>query len=67
MMLPPTVREAAAATGAVEAKVVAALTVRVLLPLLAPSTVLPNALKVLPAETVTAALAVTGAMNVEVD
>ena len=65
MMLPPTVSEEAAATGAEDAKVVAAFTVRRLLPLL-PITVLPNAVKALPAETVTAALAVMGAEKAEV-
>ncbi len=50
--------------GAVEAKVVAALTVSVLLPLAVPSTALPDAVRV-PA-TVTAALAVTAAFAVTV-
>ncbi len=57
---------ALAVIGAVEAKVVAAFTVRVLLPLLVPSTVLPRALNRPPAATVTAALAVIGVVEAKV-
>ena len=60
MTLALTLRFALAVMGAVEANTVAAFTVSVLLPLV-PRTVLPNALKALPAVTVTAALAVIGA------
>ena len=55
---------ALAVMGAVEAKVVAALIARVLLPLAVPSRTLPDAVKV-PA-TLTAALAVTAAFAVTV-
>jgi len=66
LLLAPRVTLPLAVMGAVEAKVVAALTVRVLLPPLLPSTELPSALKALPAATVTAALAVMGAAKVDV-
>ena len=54
-----------AVMGAVEAKLVAAFTVRVLL-LLLPSTTLPLALKALPAVTAMSALAVIGAVEANV-
>ena len=54
-----------AVMGAVEAKVVAAFTVRVWLPV-APNTELPSALNRLAAATVTAALAVMGAVEAKV-
>ncbi len=57
---------ALAVMGAVEAKVVAAFTVRVLLPLLVPNTELPSALNRPAAATVTAALAVMGAVEAKV-
>ena len=66
LLLAPRVTLPLATMGAVDAKVVAALTVRMLLPPLVPNTVLPNALKALPAVTLTAALAVMGAANVVV-
>ena len=65
MTLALTVRFALAVMGAVVAKSVAELTVRVLLPLV-PSTVLPKALNALPLVTVTAALAVMGAVEAKV-
>ncbi len=66
LLFDPRVTLALAVMGAVEAKVVAAFTINVLLPPLVPKTTLPSALKALPAATVTAALAVTGAANVVV-
>ena len=66
LLLAPRATFAFAVIGAVAAKVVAELTVKLLLPLLLPRIVLPRALKRLLALTVTAALAVTGAANVEV-
>ncbi len=65
LLFDPRVTLALAMMGAVEAKVVAAFTTNVLLPLV-PNTTLPSALKALPAATVTAAPAVMGAAKVDV-
>ena len=65
LLFDPRVTLALAMMGAAEAKVVAAFTINVLLPLV-PSTTLPSTLKALPAATVTAALAVMGAAKVVV-
>ena len=65
LLFDPRVTLALAVMSAVEAKVVAAFTTNVLLPLV-PNTTLPSALKALPAATVTAALAVMGAAKVDV-
>ena len=66
LLFDPRVTLALAVMGAVEAKVVTAFTVSVLLPPLVPNTALPSALKAMPAATVTAALAVMGAAKVVV-